>query len=77
MFGRLDRSWRPPDQGSDEKGSCVSDQEAWLSFIFKGLKVCDTRWIRKGGSLVDLEWQTFLSSVLAIRSHILLTNFSV
>ena len=42
MFGRLDRSWRPPDQGSDEKGSCVSDQGAWPSFIFKGLKVCDT-----------------------------------
>jgi len=42
MFGRLGRSWRPPHQGADEKGSCVSDQGAWPSFIFKGLKVCDT-----------------------------------
>ena len=39
MFGRLGRSWRPPHQGADEKGSCDgSDQEAWPSFIFKGLK---------------------------------------
>jgi hypothetical protein len=35
---RLDRSWRPPHQGVDEKKSCVSAQEAWPSFIFKGLK---------------------------------------
>jgi hypothetical protein len=51
MFGRLDRSWRPPHQGADEKGSCVSDQEAWPSFIFKGLKgMWYNRWIRKGVS---------------------------
>jgi hypothetical protein len=30
MFGRLDRSWRPPHHGVDERKSCVSAQEAWL-----------------------------------------------
>jgi hypothetical protein len=38
MFGRLDRSWRPPHQDVDEKKSHVSAQEAGPSFIFKGLK---------------------------------------